>query len=136
VGNGIELDRRTSSLRNLAQSNVAVTSVSPCSENVQAEVLPTQPPLQPPNDEVPTGVSVSVTVLPLAKLALQVPAVLAQLMPEGELVTVPVPAPEKLTVRSGPDPPLPELVKQTTLAVMDPVTTAPEEDTPPASAFV
>lgn len=49
-----------------------------------------------------------------------------------------MPPPAKLSVRVGSPVPLPppELTKQTTLAVMDPVTFAPEEDTPDASAFV
>ena len=92
------------------------------------------PPLHPPNGELPTGVAVRVTGVPLAKLALHVPWVLAQLIPRGELVTVPEPLPAKLTVRIGD--PEPVLVKQTTFAVMDPVTMAPDEDSPPALLFV
>jgi hypothetical protein len=63
-------------------------------------------------------------------------AVLAQL--KVGLVTVPVPLPRTLTVRIGDAPPPPPLVlvKQTTLAVIELVTTAPEEDTPDPSAFV
>ena len=91
------------------------------------------PPLHPPN-EPPTGVALRVTVVPLAKLALHAPCwVLEQLIPPGELVTVPEPLPAKRTVRIG-DPPV--LVKQTTFAVMDPVTMAPDEDSPPALLFV
>ena len=60
-------------------------------------------PDQPPNVD-PLGVAVNVTV-PLVKCALHV---VAQLRPEGELVTVPEPAPAKFTVRVGPEP------KQTT----------------------
>jgi hypothetical protein len=62
------------------------------------------------------------TVVPLAKLAVQV---FAQVRPEGELVMLPEPGPGKLTVREGPPPPAP--VKQTTLAVILPVTRAPDE---------
>ena len=80
---------------------------------------PSQP-VHPPN--VPLGAAVSVTVEPLAKLLLeQVPAVLAQLNPGGELVTVPEPVPRKFNVMLGPEPPPPpppELEKQTTFAVM------------------
>jgi len=64
--------------------------------------------------------------------------VLAQLKPEVELVIVPVPLPRKLTVKVGsaPLPPLLVLVKQTTFAVIYPVTTAPDEDKPDPSVFV
>jgi hypothetical protein len=71
---------------------------------------------------VPVGVAVKVTVVPLGNAALQV---LAQLRPEGELIMVPEPLPAKFAVRTGP--PEPELVKQTTFAVMKPVTMAPVE---------
>jgi hypothetical protein len=74
-------------------------------------------------------------VVPAGKLSTQLIAVLAQL--KVGLVTVPVPLPRKLTVRIGAAlPPPPVLVKQTTLAAMEPVTIAPEEDTPDPSAFV
>ena len=46
---------------------------------------------------------------------------------------LPVPGPKKFTVRSGPEP---VEVKQTTFAVMDPVTIAPDEDILPALLFV
>jgi hypothetical protein len=97
--------------------------------------VPVQPPDQPSKAEGAIGVAVRVTVVPAGKLSTQLIAVLAQL--KVGLVTVPVPLPRKLTVRIGAAPPLPPvLVKQTTLAVMEPVTTAPEEDTPDPSAFV
>lgn len=118
----------------IAQLNVAVTVVSPCKVKVQLELLFVHPPDQPPNDEDPTGVAVRVTGVPLEKLALQLAAVLAQLIPEGELVTVPEPLPAKTTVRIGPPPPLP--VKHTTFAVIFAVTIAPDEDNPPALLFV
>jgi hypothetical protein len=82
-------------------------------------------PDQPPNVD-PLGVAVNVTV-PLVKCALHV---VAQLRPEGELVTVPEPAPAKFTVRVGPEP------KQTTFAVMLPVTIAPDESRFPELLFV
>jgi hypothetical protein len=58
---------------------------------VQVVVDPEQAPLQPekPEDELP-GVAVSVTWVPGAKVAEQVPG---QLIPAGELVMVPEPAP-------------------------------------------
>jgi hypothetical protein len=55
--------------------------------------------------------------------------------PAGELVTVPNPAPLNVTVRAGfVAPPFPE--KQITFPVIDPVTTAPDEEIPPALLFV
>src|SRR5580693_1298274 len=104
---------------------------------VQAPV-PVQPPDQPPNAEGLTGVAFRVTVVPWGKLSTQLTAVLAQLKPEVELATTPVPLPWKLTVRIGSElpPPLPVLVKQTTLAVILPVTIAPDEETPEPSLFV
>jgi hypothetical protein len=70
--------------------------------------------------------------VPLGKLALHV---LAQLRPVGELFTLPEPVPAKSTVRVGPEPP-PEPVKQTTFAVMTPVTMAPDDDRPASLLFV
>ena len=67
-------------------------------------------PDQLPNVDDPLGVAVNVIVVPLGKLALHV---IAQPRPEGELVTVPEPAPTKLTVRVGPEP-----LKRTTFAVI------------------
>jgi hypothetical protein len=81
-------------------------------------------------------VAIRVTVVPLAKLALHVPWLLAQIIPTGELVTVPEPWPAKLTVRIGDPPPEPVLVKHTAFAFMDPVTMAKDEDSPPALLFV
>jgi hypothetical protein len=93
-------------------------------------------PLHPPN--APLGTAVNVTVVALAKEELvQLTDELAQLSPAGELVTVPEPVPAKLIVRLGPElPPPPVPVKQTTLPVMNPVTTAPVEDIPPALVLV
>ena len=115
--------------------NVAVTVVLFCNDKVQTEALLVHPPDQPANVE-PTGVAVRVTEVPLGKLALQLPAELAQLSPTGELATVPVPVPAKSTVRIGPPPPPPVPVKQTTFAVIVPVTIAPDEDRPPTLLFV
>jgi fermentation-respiration switch protein FrsA (DUF1100 family) len=89
-------------------------------------------PTQLPNNDPPLGAAVSVTVLPLANWARHA---LAQLTPGGELVTVPDPFPRKVTVRAG-DPALLLLVKQTTFAVMKPVTSAPDDDIPPELLFV
>ena len=115
---------------------MAVTVASLCRMIVQ--VVPVQPPVKPPNAEVPTGVAVRVTGVPAGKLATHEISVLAQLSPEGVLFTVPIPVPEKSSVRTGSPPPPPPvvLVKQTTFAVMYPVTIAPEADRPLVSAFV
>jgi hypothetical protein len=51
-------------------------------------LVPLQAPLQPLKLEPAIGVAVKVTWVPLTKLALQVAP---QLIPEGELVTVPLP---------------------------------------------
>ena len=76
--------------------NVAVTVVAALKVTVQAPV-PEQPaPLQPPKVAPAAGAAVSVTVVPLAKLAAQVAP---QAMPAGELVTVPLPVPAGATVR-------------------------------------
>lgn len=119
------------------QLKVAVTIVSLCRSRTQGEVPVQAPPDQPPNVDGATGVAVRVTVVPLGKLSVQLTPVLAQLKPEGD-VTVPVPPPRKLTVRVGsaPPPPLLVLVKQTTFAVMYPVTMAPDVDRPDPSVLV
>src|SRR6266550_3954752 len=62
---------------------------------VQAPVPEHPPPLQPVKVEPAAGVAVSVTTVPLAKLAEQVAP---QVIPAGELVTVPLPVPALLTV--------------------------------------
>jgi len=75
--------------------NVAVTVVPAVSVTTH-EPLPLQPPpLQPAKVAPLAGVAVSVTVAPVAYGSVQsVP----QLMPAGTLVTVPAPAPVRLTV--------------------------------------
>jgi hypothetical protein len=87
-------------------------------------------PVQPP--KVPFGTAVNVTVVPVGKLPVQEEPVLdEQPRPAGELDMVPEPVPAKSTVTVGPVP-----VKQTTMANVDPVTTAPDDDTPDPSWFV
>jgi len=74
--------------------NVAVTEVA--AVGVTAHVpVPLQAPDQLANVELAPGVAVSVTAVPLAKPKLHV---LGQLMPEGLLVTVPLPVPALCTV--------------------------------------
>lgn len=59
--------------------------------------MPLQPPpLQPANVAPPVGVALRVTELPLVKLALHVPP---QSMPDGVLLTVPLPPPDFATDR-------------------------------------
>ncbi len=53
-------------------------------------------PLQPPKVESDAAVAVSVTMVPGLKLAEQL---VLQLMPAGELVTVPLPVPVEDTIR-------------------------------------
>ena len=74
--------------------NVAVTDVSAVSVRLHVPVS-VQAPDHPVNVEPVLGVAVRVTDVPLAKLALQVAP---QLMPDGLLVTVPVPVPLLCTV--------------------------------------
>jgi len=64
--------------------------------NVQVPVPVHPPPLQPAKFDPVDAVAVSVTELPVANEALQVAP---QSMPDGLLVTVPVPVPTLLTVR-------------------------------------
>src|SRR6058998_602398 len=74
---------------------VAVTVVAPESVTVQGPVPAQPPPLQPLKVEPAAGAAVSVTAVPLVKLAAQVAP---QVMPAGALVTAPLPVPALLTV--------------------------------------
>jgi hypothetical protein len=76
--------------------NVAVTVVSELSVTWHVPVPEQPPPDQPVNVEPADGFAVSVTAVPVANCALQVEP---QLIPDGELVTVPAPVPALLTVR-------------------------------------
>ena len=64
---------------------------------VQVVAVPVQAPDQPVKLEPAAGAAVSVTDVPLLKLAEQV---LPQLIPAGLLVTVPVPVPARVRVRA------------------------------------
>lgn len=80
--------------------NVAVTARSELIITVQVPV-PEQPaPDQPANVELESGLAVSVTIEPAAKLAEHLPP---QSIPDGELVTVPEPDPffDTVNVCSG-----------------------------------
>lgn len=76
---------------------VAVTAVAEVPTlTVQVPVPLQPPPLQPAKTEATEfGVAVRTTDDPLSKLAVQV---VPQLMPTGELVTLPLPAPARVTV--------------------------------------
>jgi hypothetical protein len=78
---------------------LAVTDVAAFIVTVQVPVPEQPPPVQPVNVAPAEGVAVSVTAVPLLNDAEQVAP---QLMPAGALVTVPGPAPERLTVSVKP----------------------------------
>src|SRR5881392_880412 len=80
--------------------NVAVTVVAALRVTVQAPGPEQPPPLQPLKVEPAAGAAVSVTAVPLVKLAAQVAP---QVMPAGLLVTLPAPAPalETVSVKVG-----------------------------------
>ena len=75
---------------------VAVTVVAAESVTVQVPVPAQPPPVQPVKVEPAAGVAVSVTAVPLVKLAEQVAP---QVIPAGALVTVPLPVPAGVTVK-------------------------------------
>jgi hypothetical protein len=79
-------------------AKVAVAVVAAVSVTVQDPVPEQPPPLQPPKVEPEAGVAVSVTTVPLGKLAEQVTP---QVIPAGELVTVPLPVPAVPTVSAN-----------------------------------
>src|SRR5436309_2657833 len=81
----------------LGRAKVAVTVVAALRVTVQAPVPEQPPPLQPVKVEPAAGAAVSVTAVPLVKLAAQVAP---QVIPAGLLVTVPVPVPALETVRA------------------------------------
>ena len=73
-----------------------MTVVAAETVTVQGPAPAQPPPLQPVNVEPAAGAAVSVTAVPLAKL---VEHVAPQVIPAGELVTVPLPVPAVVTVR-------------------------------------
>ncbi|PYN89528.1 MAG: hypothetical protein DMD87_05315 [Candidatus Rokuibacteriota bacterium] len=72
-----------------------MTVVSAPSVTVHVPVPEQPPPLQPVKREPAAGTAVSVTAVPLVKVAAQVAP---QEIPAGTLVTMPLPAPLALTV--------------------------------------
>src|SRR5207253_642564 len=80
----------------LGRLKVAVTVVPAETVTTHVPVPEQPPPLQPVKVEPAAGVAVSVTAVPLAKLAVHVAP---QVIPAGALVTVPLPVPAGVTVR-------------------------------------
>jgi len=78
-------------------AKVAVTEVAALIVMVQVPVPEQPPPLQPLKVEPAAGVAVKVTAVPVVK---EVEHVAPQEIPEGALVTVPVPLPALVTVRA------------------------------------
>lgn len=76
-----------------ALRNVALTFTGPLRVSVQLWAMPLHEPPQPENADFAAGVAVRVTLVPGAKFVAQVPG---QLMPEGELLMLPLPEPEIL----------------------------------------
>jgi len=76
------------------RANVAVTEVAALMVTVQVPV-PEQPPLQPLNVEPATGAAVNVTTVPVVKACEQV---VPHESPAGELVTMPLPVPDFVTL--------------------------------------
>jgi len=76
-------------------AKIAVTVVAAESVIVHVPVPLQPPPVQPLKVEPIAGMAVSITTVPLAKLAEQVAP---QVMPAGALVTVPLPVPALETV--------------------------------------
>jgi hypothetical protein len=74
--------------------NVGVTVSAAVIITLQ-ELVPEQAPLQPAKVKLPLALAVSVTFVPLAKVAVQV---VGQLMPAGALVIVPAPDGGAVTV--------------------------------------
>jgi hypothetical protein len=77
---------------------VAVTDLEPSIATVQVVPVPVHAPLHPPNAEPAFGSAVNVTLVPGLYGSLQS---FPQVIPPGELVTVPSPAPAFVTSRTG-----------------------------------
>jgi hypothetical protein len=77
-----------------AAEKIAPTVISLARVRLHGAV-PEHAPVHPVKVEPPLGFAVSVTVVPVAKLALHVSP---QVMPAGALVIVPVPLPEFVTI--------------------------------------
>jgi hypothetical protein len=83
---------------NDGNENVAVTDRAALIATVHVDAVPVQLPVQPPKIEPADGVAVNVTVVVLVYDAEHV---VPQVMPAGELVTMPLPLPDLVTVRAN-----------------------------------
>lgn len=79
--------------------NVAVIFSLALIVTTQVGPLPQPPPVHPAKDELAPAVALRVTMVPAANAALHVCSQL--LMPDGSLLTLPVPLPASATVRTG-----------------------------------
>jgi len=108
-----------------AAVNIAVTEVLPLKFNLQGPV-PLQAPLQPAKVELAAGVAVRLTEVSMLNAALQV---VPQLMPAGLLVTVPLPVPERMRLKTGELANVAETVMlefRVTLQLFDPLHAPPQ----------
>jgi hypothetical protein len=78
-------------------ANVAVTALAESMVTVQLPV-PVHAPLQPVNVDMPSGIAVSVTIVPVPNNAEHVAP---QLMPAGLDVTLPLPVPDFATLNAN-----------------------------------
>jgi hypothetical protein len=79
-------------------SKVAVTCSLALSFTVQVASVPVQPPAHPTKVEPSAAAAVRVTAVPWSKLALHV---CPQLIPDGLLLTLPLPVPLRVTASTG-----------------------------------
>jgi hypothetical protein len=83
-------------------TNAALTAFAASIVSVQVGVVPLHAPPQPAKTLLPVAVALNVTLLPLPRCAVQVPEVVPALFVQAmpPLVTLPEPAPLRLTVRA------------------------------------
>src|SRR5688572_20768794 len=81
-----------------ASVNVAVTSLGPSIATVQSAV-PAHAPVQPVNADPTAGAALSVTTMSAVNVSLQVSG---HAMPDGTLVTDPMPVPAIVTAKTNP----------------------------------
>jgi hypothetical protein len=120
--------RFTVNVVTLACVKAALTFTGPSSESVHGPLPEHGPFVHPPKVAVLDGVAVSVTIVPVGNVAEhgEAPPPFEQLIPAGELVTVPCPLPTSCTESCCMPPPLPPLPP-----VVDPDPPAPVLVDPP-----